>query len=63
MVTTTYIKFRTRKRGVPKMDGSMRSCMNCTKKATVTAVSKSTESSITMDVWFCDSHADYAREL
>jgi len=62
-MVTSYIRFKTHKRGVPKEDGAMRTCMNCNKKATVTAVSKSTESPITMNVWLCERHAEYARKL
>ena len=60
MSTTTYIKFKNRKRGVPKMDGTMRTCMNCKKKAVVTAVKLSP---LKMDVWFCKAHAEYAKSL
>ena len=62
-MVTSYIKFKARKRGVPKMDGSMRTCMNCKKKATVTATKRSSETSLTMDVWFCERHATYAKGL
>ena len=56
-----YIGFKVRKRGIPNMDGGVRTCMHCNKQATTSAVKKNGH--LTMDVWFCDDHAKQAKGL
>ena len=57
-----YVKYKTHKRGIPNSDGGARLCMHCGRKATVSAVKKG-DTGLVMDVWFCDEHAEYARNL
>ncbi len=56
-----YVRFKTHKRGIPNQDGGARSCMHCGKQATTSAVKKNDH--LVMDVWFCDEHGKYARNL
>ncbi len=58
-----YVKFKARKRGIPNMDGGVRLCMHCNKKATVSAIKKSPGTTLVMDVWFCDEHALVAKGI
>ena len=57
---TKYVNFKVRKRGIPKQDGTLRTCMHCNKRAIVTAVCKGV---LVMDVWFCKEHSEYAKSL
>ena len=56
-----YVKFKQRKRGVLKPDGTSRTCMHCGRKATWTAVKQG--GGLVMDVWYCNDHAEYAKSL
>ena len=60
-VTMRYVKFKAHKKGIPNLDGGAKTCMHCGKQATTSAVKKNGH--LTMDVWFCDDHAAYAKEL
>ena len=59
-MVTKYIKFKAHKRGIPKQDGSLRTCMHCNKQAIVSAVCKGV---LVMDVWFCKEHSEYAKSF
>jgi hypothetical protein len=56
-----YIKIKRPRGGVKRRDGTGRSCMNCRKSATTTAVRK--DGKMVMDIWLCDDHAKYAKSL
>ena len=56
-----FVGYKQHKRGIPNSDGGTKTCMHCGKKATWSA--RKVRGGLTMDVWFCSEHKEYAQSL
>ena len=56
-----YVGFKVHKRGIPKPDGTRRTCLHCRRVATVSASKVVADKR--MEVVYCNDHAKQAKEL